>query len=341
MKSADKAFWPMLAVLCTVVLWGSSFPMMKAVLAVFGPLTIMWLRMLVGILVLLPFWRRVSFAGYRKGDWRLLGGMVLCMPCLYFYLESNALTLTTSSQAGVVAAILPLVVALGAWIFLREPLERGSLFGLGLALAGVICLTLSGSPDASAPHPVLGNLMELGAMLSAAVYMLLARQLGSRYNALTLTALQTVTGLVFFFPGALDLGPQALEHPEALLAAAYLGAFVSIGAFGLYNFGLSRLEAGRAAAAINLVPVVAVALAWVWLGEALNWVQIPAACATLLGVWLAQRGAAAESARKMAQGVAQDVAQGVKQMARDMDGQPAGAGGVLQGKSLPASTPRD
>jgi drug/metabolite transporter (DMT)-like permease len=238
----------MLAVLCTVVLWGSSFPMMKAVLAVFGPLTIMWLRMLVGVLVLLPFLRRVSFAGYRKGDWRLLGGMVLCMPCLYFYLESNALTLT---------------------------------------------------------------------------------------------ALQTVTGLVFFFPGALDLGPQALEHPEALLAAAYLGAFVSIGAFGLYNFGLSRLEAGRAAAAINLVPVVAVALAWVWLGEALNWVQIPAACATLLGVWLAQRGAAAESARKMAQGVAQDVAQGVKQMARDMDGQPAGAGGVLQGKSLPASTPRD
>ncbi|SKA76723.1 Threonine/homoserine efflux transporter RhtA [Paucidesulfovibrio gracilis DSM 16080] len=294
MESAEKAFGPVLAVLAAVVLWGSSFPMMKAVLAVFGPWTIMWLRMLVGTLVLLPFLGRMSLAGYRKGDWRLLGGMVLCMPCLYFYLESNALTLTTSSQAGVVAAILPLVVALGGWMFLREPLDRGSLFGLALALCGVIVLTLSGSPDESAPHPVLGNLMELGAMLSAAVYMLLARQLGERYNALTLTGMQTLAGLVFFLPGAMDLGPKALEHPEALTAAAYLGAFVSIGAFGLYNFGLSRLQAGRAAVAINLVPVVAVALAWIWLGEALNPVQMLAAGATLLGVWLAQRGSSTQ-----------------------------------------------
>lgn len=295
MQKVERSIWPVLAVLGAVVLWGSSFPMMKAVLAVFGPWTIMWLRMAVGLLVLLPFCGKMSFAGYHKGDWLLLGGMALCMPCLYFLLESNALTLTTSSQAGVVAAILPLMVAVGGWLFLREPLERGSFFGLGLALAGVIWLTVSGSPEANAPNPAFGNLLELGAMLTAAVYMLLARRLGDRYSALTLTALQIVAGFVFFSPGALALGPDTLTHTDALLAAAYLGAFVSIGAFGLYNFGLSRLPAGRAAASINLVPVVAVALAWIWLGESLNATQGVAACATLLGVWLAQRGSSALS----------------------------------------------
>ena len=290
MRNVEPKLLPVAAVLAAVVLWGSSFPMMKAVLAVFGPWTIMWLRMAVGALVLLPFCRSMSFAGYRKGDWLPLMGMALCMPCLYFLLESNALTLTTSSQAGVVSAILPLVVAVGGWLFLREPLERGSLLGLALALGGVIWLTLSGSPEASAPNPVLGNLLELGAMLMAAVYMLLARRLGNRYSALTLTALQTAAGLVFFSPGALDLGPQTLSQTNALLAAAYLGAFVSIGAFGLYNYGLTHMAAGKAAASINLVPVVSVTLAWIWLGESLNLTQGVAACATLFGVWLAQRG---------------------------------------------------
>ncbi|MGE4293351.1 MAG: DMT family transporter [Desulfovibrio sp.] len=295
MQETKRTLWPVAAVLGAVVLWGSAFPMMKAVLAVFGPWTVMWLRMAVGALVLLPFLGRMSLAGYRKGDWLLLGGMALCMPCLYFLLESNALTLTTSSQAGVVSAILPLTVALGGWIFLREPLERGSLFGLALALGGVVWLTLSGSPAADAPNPVLGNLLELCAMLMAGVYMLLARQLGDRYSALTLTAIQTAAGLVFFSPGALDLGPESLTRTDALLATGYLGAFVSIGAFGLYNFGLSHLPAGRAAASINLVPVVAVTLAWVWLGESLNATQAVAAGVILFGVWLAQRGVSSES----------------------------------------------
>ncbi|MEF2144968.1 MAG: DMT family transporter [Desulfovibrionaceae bacterium] len=292
MHDAKKPFWALAAVLGAVVLWGSAFPMMKVVLGVFGPWTTMWLRMAVGTLVLLPFCRSISFSGYRKGDWLPLAGMALCMPCIYFYLESNALVLTTSSQAGVVAAILPLAVAVGGYVFLREPLERRSFLGLSIALLGVVWLTLSGSPDASAPNPVLGNLLELGAMITAGVYMLLTRKLSKRYSALTLTALQTAAGLVFFLPGALDITPQMLQETDALFASAYLGAFVSIGAFGLYNFGLSRLPAGRAAASINLVPVVAVSLAWVWLGETLNVTQSVAACATLLGVWLAQRGKA-------------------------------------------------
>ena len=280
---------PTLAVLGAVVLWGSSFAAMKVVLGLFDPLTVMWARMAVAVAILLPLRKRLDFSGYRRGDWKRLGLMALFLPCLYFLLESNALTYTTSSQAGIVAASLPLMVALGAWVMLGERMGRTAVSGLLLALGCVAWLTLAGAPQENAPNPVLGNALELAAMLCGAGYMLSSRSLSGRYSSLTLTAVQMAGGFVFFTPGLFQPLPEAgtgLLLP--LLALAYLGSVVSLGAFGLFNYGVGRMEAGRASAFVNLVPVVAVFLGWAWLGESLAGSQWPAAAGVLAGVALTQ-----------------------------------------------------
>jgi drug/metabolite transporter (DMT)-like permease len=99
---------------------------------------------------------------YRRGDWKLIGPMVLFQPCFYFLLESNALCFTTSSQAGIISAFVPILVAVGAWMMLAEPLGRGTLLGLFLSVAGVAVLSLSGRPDAAAANPLLGNVPGAG-----------------------------------------------------------------------------------------------------------------------------------------------------------------------------------
>ena len=68
----------------------------------------------------------------------------------------------------------------------------------------------------------------------------------------------------------------------------YLGAFVTIGAFGLYNWGMSRIPASRASLFINLVPVAAVLFGWTLLGESLNPAQCLAAIGVIGGVCLSQ-----------------------------------------------------
>ena len=83
--------------------------------------------------------------------------MALCEPCLYFILEGQALTLTTASQAGMVAATLPVLVALCSVFFLGERLEGKVWAGLFLALAGVVWVSLCASATETAPRPVLGN----------------------------------------------------------------------------------------------------------------------------------------------------------------------------------------
>jgi len=283
---------PVLAALAAALLWGGSFAATKTALTAFAPMTLMWLRMTLAALLLLPFARGVLPRGVRRGDGTLLAAASLLLPCAYFLCEANALSLTTSAQAGVISSSVPLLVGVGAAIFLHEPLPWRMLLGLVLSVAGVAWLSLAGAPAASAPAPLLGNALEFLAMACAAGSMLLIKRLSGRYGPWTLTAVQTVTGALFFLPGAAGIAAPPWDWPrDAALAVLFLGGLVTLGAFGLYNWALSRLPAARVAAFINLVPLVAVALGWLALDEALSGPQALASAVILAGVALSQSGA--------------------------------------------------
>jgi drug/metabolite transporter (DMT)-like permease len=283
---------PIMALLTAAVLWGGSFAAMRLSVQAMSPWSVMWLRMAIALAVILPFAGRLKTGAYRQGDWRLLVPMVLLQPCLYFSLESNALTFTTSSQAGVISASVPLMVAVGAWLMLAESLGKRTLAGLVLSVAGVTVLSLSGGSTDTASNPLLGNLLELGAMASAAVNIIMVKRLIDRYNPWLLTALQVVGGTLFFTPGLVLLirNPGVVWSPSLVFSIIFLGAMVTLGAFGLYNWGMSRIPASTASAFINLVPVTAVAIGWMAMGEALSGVQCVAAAAVVVGVAISQRG---------------------------------------------------
>jgi drug/metabolite transporter (DMT)-like permease len=325
---ARSPLLPVLAVLAAALLWGGSFAAMRVALQVLNPWSLMWIRMAVGLTLLAPFAAgrlpRDLRTSYRKGDWKLLALLVASEPCLYFLLESNALRFTTSSQAGVIVAAAPLLVALGAKLFLGERMNAAVVAGLALSIAGVGALTLLGAPSGGAAarpaNAPLGNALETGAMIAAAAYTLSISRLGRRYPPWSLTALQLGSGALFFLPGLaflvrdgwrgfpwakpdLLVGAKPGLLPDATAAAAgampvspwvlvgalaFLGSFVTLAAFGCYNWGLSRLPAARASLFLNLIPVTAVLLGWALLGEALSAGQALAAAAVIGGVLLGQ-----------------------------------------------------
>lgn len=282
---------PRLAVLGAVLLWGASFSAMRAALADLHPWSVMWLRMVVALACVLPLYRSVDLSMYRRGDWKLLLPAVVLQPCLYFWFESAALGLTTSAQAGVISASVPLLVAVGAWAALREALTMRTVWALLLSLAGVAVLSFSGQATESAPSPLLGNALELAAMVCAAANMILIRFLGRRYGAWTLTVMQVVTGCLFFSPGALRLldVPAGTFDTRLVLILLFLGAGVTLGAFSLYNWAITRMPAGTASAHINLIPVVAVTCGFLFLGETMSMVQLAAAGVVLVSVLMTQR----------------------------------------------------
>jgi len=277
----------LISLLClvgAVVFWGTSFAALKSALASFSPMTVIWLRMAIATTVFAPMWFFLPKPEYRRGDIKWLALITLLQPCVYYLAEGYAIRYTTSSAAGVISAIVPLLVAAGAWLFLKEHLTLRSVMAIAISLAGVAMLSLGGQSQASAPNPALGNVLELIAMVAAAGSMIALKHVSTRYNPWFLTGLQAAVGAVFFLPGAIAGNPStwADATPLAWACVAFLGTVVSLGAFGLYNTAVTRMPANRAALAINLVPAVALLTGWIALGETLAPVQL-AACVIIVG----------------------------------------------------------
>jgi drug/metabolite transporter (DMT)-like permease len=275
---------PLLFLGGAVLFWGTSFVAMKTALDTFTPMTVIWLRMAIASLAFAPFWHRVPRPDYLRGDWKVLLLAAVCIPCLYYLFEGFAVQFTTSSQAGVVSAVVPLLVAGGAWLFLHERLTWRGAVAIGLSLVGVAVLSFSGSAQESASNPVLGNFLELIAMVAAAGSMLAVKHLSVRYDPWLLTGMQAAIGTLFFAPMAFASGPAdwLSAPPVAWACVAYLGIAVSLGAFGLYNSALKLMPASRASLAINIIPAVALLAGWAVRGESLSWMQL-AACVLIVG----------------------------------------------------------
>lgn len=282
---------PYFALTGAMLLWASSFIALKTVFAVFDPVFVLFCRMVIATVCMVPFlWRGARRWRYQRGDWKWLLLMGLAEPCLYFLFEANALLYTSASQAGMITATLPLLVAVGAHFLLREHQHRNVWLGLGVSLSGVLLLTGSSEVAESAPAPVLGNFLEFLAMVCASGYVLLAKKLSSRYSALTLTATQTVMGTLWF--GTILLTPWGSwpqHYPlDAMLWVLYLGAFITLGAYGMYTWSVSKVPVALAGAFINLIPVFTLGMAWLWLGESLNTLQWLACVLVLGGVLCSQ-----------------------------------------------------
>ncbi|MFI3272257.1 MAG: DMT family transporter [Pseudomonadota bacterium] len=286
---------PIFAILGAVILWGGSFPATKFVLQYLDTAPLMWARTFVALMVMLPLMRRVRPQRITKKDLPLLLGMVICEPCLYFLCETRALQLTTSSQAGVISASLPLMLAFGGWLILKEKVSRFLWIGVAISCTGVAALTLvSSAPTEAAPNPVLGNMLEIAAMACAAGSTICVSKLVHRkeapWNPVMLTIMQCGSGFLFFSTGAMEVITEFHTWPIALIGSVlYLGIGASLIAFILYHWSLSRLPASHVGCFINLIPVAAIFFGWLTLGEELSFAQAMAVLVIMAGVTLGSR----------------------------------------------------
>ncbi|WP_237707555.1 DMT family transporter [Desulfocurvibacter africanus] len=274
----------------STVLWGASFIAMKIAVTAYGPMPVIWGRMAIASLIFMACSRSLRRVVFQLRDiWAILL-MALFEPCLYYLFEGYAMHYTTASQAGTVSAILPLTVAVGAHFMLAENIRASVVVGFLVSLAGVAVLSLGGSATEDAPNPVLGNFLEFMAMVSATGYMLLVKRLSARHSPWYLTAMQAVCGAVFFLPAFLWHAPEIPANFAwaPTLAVVFLGTIITVGAYGLYNYGMSILPASQAAAYVNLIPVVAVALGWLMLGERFTTVQFLGAGLVFIGIYCSQ-----------------------------------------------------
>jgi len=284
---------PYFALTCTAFLFGISFVATKYALEYVPPSTLIFSRFSIAFLILGIFYRLTPRKKVNPGDrWRM-ALTALIVPGAYFLAETYGLKFSSASSISLLIATVPIFTAFFASLFLHEKITPARALGIGLSVIGVgIIFGARGIGTAGESRMQIGHFLGLGAALSAAFYMVLARNLMKQYAPLTLTLLQSFFALLIFLPLAVW---EQLAHPWTAIpfavigAVIYLALFCSVLAFFLWNYGISHLEAGQAAVFTNLVPVFTVLGATLLLGERIHLHQMIGGALVIGGVMLATR----------------------------------------------------
>jgi drug/metabolite transporter (DMT)-like permease len=275
-----------------MVFWGFTFVLYKYANLSFRPTSIIFLRLFVSIFFLFGFaflFRRLVKIQRKDQKWFLL--MALFEPFLYFLGEANGMTMVTPTVGAVIISTIPLIVPFGANLLFGEKLTRLNQVGLVVSFAGVLMVILTKSGGlASEPRGVL--LMFL-AVFGAVGYTLLAKKLLNDYNPITITAYQSLYGLLMFTPLFLVMELPRLDPSSvsgaSLLAVLYLGVIGSGICFILLNIAMRELGAARANIFANIVPVVAAVVSFLMLREPMPLMKILGVAVTLLGLFMSQQ----------------------------------------------------
>ncbi|MBP9616061.1 MAG: DMT family transporter [Aliarcobacter sp.] len=271
-------------------IWASSFIALKAAMEDLGPFTVIFLRMIIASLCFVYFIKSFLKYDFSKKDVKFILLLALFEPCLYFIFESKALQLTSASQAGMITSLMPIITAMAAGYFLKEIITKQLIFGSLIAMCGAIWLSLQGTTSISSPNPLLGNFLELLAMVCGAGYTITARYLSDKYSALFITAIQAFIGAIFFTPLFLY---EYFTIPlnitmNSFLWVLYLGVVVTLAGYGLYNYALTKITASKAAVFVYLIPVFTLILAYFVLNEKLSVLEFIACFVILFGVFLSE-----------------------------------------------------
>lgn len=274
------------ALIAAMVLWGGSYVITRWALSGAGAFTVLWLRLTIAGLVLIPFARRQGFALRQIFDLRMvalgLTGMIV-----HLGLEIVGLRFTSASSAALVIATAPAVTAAFGVAFLGERLTPARWAGITLSIVGVVLVTGGMSSDGY-PHGWLGNLLVFGGVVMWAVFTVQGKKIGLHLSPLVITTAATVAAAVLALPlAAAEMAISGAPDLDAKSAASivYLGIFASAVAYGLWNHALRHVDAAVAGPFINLVPVLGVAFALL-LGETLTPLQALGGVIVAGGIYL-------------------------------------------------------
>jgi drug/metabolite transporter (DMT)-like permease len=278
-----------------VLFWSGNVLTARALHDDIGPFTLSFWRWTAAFVVLLPWAARglrASWASVRT-HWRSLAAAGILGMGAYSSLVYLGLQSTTATNAALINAALPVVIAGLGSLLRHQRLSRLQWSGVATSLAGVILLVLHSGPPAGGLGQInTGDLWVLAAVVCFAIYTLYCRRPDA---VIALPAYLAVTVAVAAIANAPLCLWEAVARDTRISGAllggvAYLAVFPSILSYAFWNRGVDVVGAARAGAVLNLMPVFTAGLAVVFLDEALNRYHAAGAALILTGIVMTARG---------------------------------------------------
>ena len=276
------------------VIFGFSFLFTKDTLAYLDIFQLLGLRFLIAALVMsvIVLTGAIKIKLTKK---KLKGILLLTLfqPVVYFICETFGVKLTSSSESGMMIALIPIFVALFSGLLLKEKLRPLQWLSIGVSVVGVV-LIIGAKGFNIGSGSFAGFMLLLGAVIAAGLYSPLSRRLSAHSSPFEITFVMMWIGALVF--NAIGVGAAAAEgtlstyitaafSPGALPGVLYLGVLSSIVAFFCINYAVSKIRTSRTASFANLTTVISILAGTLLGGERIYTLQIIGIGLILLSIW--------------------------------------------------------
>jgi drug/metabolite transporter (DMT)-like permease len=281
------------AIAFTVLAWASAFVVIRGVAPEVGGGALALGRLTAGVValsILVAAQRRWIWP--TRTDWVRLVVYGVC----WFGAYNVALNLAEHTlDAGTTAMIVnigPILIALGAGLFLGEGIPRWLAIGAGVAFLGVVLIGIGTSIVSEQGRPIdpVGVLWCLAAALTYAIGVLAQKPMAGRLPASQVVLIGAVIGAIACLPFVGQLAASlASASTPAWLGILYLGVVPTALAFTTWGYALGRMPAGQLGVTTYVVPPLAIVMGLIFFGEVPAPLAIVGGVVCLTGVALSRR----------------------------------------------------
>lgn len=282
-----------LLIFAVVLIWGSVFSVIKYTLQEIDPLAFATARFLgASILLLALVYLMEGKPIIKREDWPRVALVGLSGIGIYQICFTLGLNYTTASNSSLIIATSPIFAALFAWLLGEEPITPRQIVGILLSFAGVTLIVRAGSQGlALAWENLRGDTLTLMAAVLNAFSAVIAKRSLERYSSLRVMAVGMIVGTLFLLPFGwrpLLAYPWARLSFQGWLGLGYATLLAGVIAYVLWYHAIGELGATRTLIYGSLIPVVAVSVAVLTLGEVFTALQALGAFIVFVGIALAR-----------------------------------------------------
>ena len=220
-------------------------------------------------------------------DWLGLAGLGLVGHCLYQYWFVVGLAQTSVANAALIAASAPVLIGLASAVRGEERIGASHWLGALLSLGGIYIVVGRGLSVGGST--IRGDVTVFAAVCCWAIYTLGSGTLMTRHSPVAVTGLSMVIGTLLYVPAVIPhLRAVEWRTVDRMTWAAivYSALFALCVAYTIWYAAVREIGSARTSVYSNLVPLVAMATAVLFLGEPLALRKVAGAAAVLVGVAL-------------------------------------------------------
>jgi drug/metabolite transporter (DMT)-like permease len=284
-----KKYWKPLT---AVFFWGLSFIATKFALRDITPMMIINLRLLISIPLIgaIAYGTKRSFAMTKHQAFLI--ALLAAISVFHLFIQVTGIRYTSAVNTGWIIGTTPVFIALLSRIFLKEYLSRTKIWGIVIAVIGLLWLISKGDLHSLSFISGIGDLLVLASCATWGFFTVVNRKISLNYSPMVSTFYLFVFMAVMTLPFNLDASSFILFTRMTLsgwLGVLFLGIFCSGISYALWAQSLSEMQSVNAAAFLYLEPFVTFAGSWIILGEPITAVTIISGLIIMTGVAIVNR----------------------------------------------------